>query len=47
MRTLLVVLSFLVALPTLAQEDKKVKKNFFKDLLVEEIEFQLVMKIIQ
>jgi hypothetical protein len=31
MRTLLVVLSFLVALPTLAQEDKKVKKNFFKE----------------
>ena len=31
MRTLLILLSLLVALPTLAQEEKKVKKNFFKE----------------
>ena len=31
MRTLLVVLSFLLAVPAIAQEEKKVKKNFFKE----------------
>lgn len=31
MRTLLIILSFLIAIPTIAQEEKKVKKNFFKE----------------
>ena len=31
MRTLLVILSLLIAIPTIAQEEKKVKKNFFKE----------------